>query len=146
MQYGRKILSLLIAISILFCLSISVYAKDTRASDYFVATRTYLSQTDTSKFAICFEVTAKNFMTELGAKSIVVKRSADGSTWQTMRTCVPSVYPQMMGENTSFHSDYVSYNATAGYYYKALVTYYAKNSSGSSEYETWTEILYLPTN
>lgn len=146
MKYWRKILSFLMVVSVLCCLPLSAGAVDARASDYFVATRTYLYQMDTAKFAISFEVTAKSRMEELGVTSIVVKRSADGSTWQTMRTCVPSVYPQMMGADTIFHSDYVLYNATAGYYYKAYVTYYAKNSTGSSEYSTWTEILYLPSS
>lgn len=146
MRYWKKMLSLLMVISILVCVPLSAEAMEARGSDYFIATRTFLQQTDTSKFAISFEVTAKRTMEELGVTSIVVKRSADGNTWQTMRTCVPSVYPQMMGTDTGFHSDYVSYNATAGYYYKAYVTYYAKDSTGSSEFSIWTEILYLPSN
>lgn len=135
-------------LALISLLAFPVLAEDQtpRASSYFVATRTYLVQTDTSKFDISFEVTAKRGMEELGVESIVVKRSADASNWITMRTCVPSVYPQMIRTNTAFHSDYVSYNATAGYYYKAYVTYYAKDSSGTGTYSTWTDILYLPSN
>lgn len=136
----------ILALSFLLVAPVSAEESSTWASAYFVLTRTYLEQTDTSKFDICFEVTAKRTMEELGVSSIVVQRSADGSTWQTMRTCVPSVYTQMIRLNTAFHSDYVSYNATAGYRYKAKVTYYAKDSTGTGEYTTWTEILYLPSN
>ena len=146
MKIGIKVVCVILALTFLFAIPVFAEESSTWASSFFVLTRTYLHQTDTSKFAICFEVTAKRTMDELGVETIVVQRSADGSNWQTMRTCVPSVYPQMMGTDTVFLSDYVSYNATAGYYYQAKVTYYAQDSTGTGRYSTWTEILYLPSN
>lgn len=141
-----KMLGFVLALISLLAFPVLAEDQTPRASSYFVATRTYLDQTDTSKFDIWFEVTAKRTMLELGVESIVVKRSADGNNWTTMRTCVPSVYPQMIRTNTAFHCNCVSYNATAGYYYKAYVTYYAKDSNGIGTYSTWTDILYLPSN
>ena len=146
MKKSVKLVCIILALSILLAVPVAAEEASTRGSSYFVATRTYLDQTATSKFDICFEVTAKRPMEKLGVESIVVQRSEDGVNWTTMRTCIPSVYPQMMDTNTVFHSDLVSYNATAGYYYKAYVTYYAKDSTGEGRFGTWTEILHLPSN
>ena len=146
MKYGLKLLCVILALSFLLVAPVSAEEYSTRASAYFVLTRTYLEQTDTNKFDICFEVTAKRTMEELGVESIVLKRSANGSNWTNIRTWLPSVNTQMIRTNTAFHSAYVSYTAVTGYYYKAYVTYYAKDSSGTGSYETWTDILYLPSN
>ena len=48
----------------------------------------------------------------------------------------------MVAQNTSAHGGYVPYNfATAGYYYRARITFYAKNSTGVGELDEYTEII-----
>ena len=145
MKYTIKTTCFVLVLALLMIIPVSAEVTP-KASSYFVATRTFFDQTDTNKFDIWFEVTAKRTMEELGVNSIILKRSADGNNWTNVRTWLPSVNTQMIRTNTAFHSAYVSYTAATGYYYKAYVTYYAKDSSGTGSYDTWTDILYLPSN
>ena len=82
-------------------------------------------------------------MDELCASSIRVQRSADGSNWETMRAYEPGVYTQMICENTSFHCSYVSYTGTPGYYYRAYVTFYARNSTDYGKLYQYTQTILL---
>ena len=41
-------------------------------------------------------------------------------------------YSQMIDTNTTLHGACVPYTATSGYSYRAIVTLYAKNSSGGT--------------
>ena len=146
MKYVLKVLCVVLALSMLLCVPVAAEASSARGSDYFVLTRTFLDQTGSNSFDIWFEVTAKRTMQELGVESIVLKRSSDGNNWTSVRTWLPSVNPHMIRTNTVFHSAPTSYTAATGFYYKAYVTYYAKDSTGRAYYDTWTDILYLPSN
>lgn len=117
-----------------------------RASDYFSRFGGYLSLTSGTNFGICFDVTATGTMTQLGAISVKVQRSADGSSgWTTMKTFNRSSYPQMIAENTGRHAATLMYTGTAGYYYRAYITFYAKNSSGIGQYTYYTSAIRVPS-
>lgn len=86
-------------------------------------------------------------MDEIGSSEIIVYRSTDGVNWQKMFTYLPQYYPQMIDYNTISHMAYVPYHGTQGYYYRALVTFYAKNSSGTGVMFRYTAPVYLqPSN
>jgi len=139
-----KITSLVLAI-VLVC-AVPVCAEEeasSRTSAYFLAHDLYLSKKTSTKFQVHFDVDAMNIMDELGAKTIKVQRSPDGSTWTTMFTYSREYYPQMICENTGSHAAYVPYTGTVGYYYRAKVTFYAKNSNGSATYTLTTKKLLL---
>lgn len=117
---------------------------ESRASTFFSSYGTDLYKTSSSSFQIWFDVvaTAGNTMQVLGVREIIVYRSADQQSWTKMRTYTMDNYPQMVDQNTTYHADYVTYNyATTGYYYRAYITFYAKNSSGIAERYVYTEIL-----
>ena len=81
-------------------------------------------------------------MDVLGVSEIILYRSADQQSWTRMRTYRMGTYPQMVAYNTTSHDGYVAYtSATAGYYYTAYITFYAKNSTGIGERYVYTEIL-----
>lgn len=131
-----------------FALAIPTYAEsvvDPRGSAFFGSYGTDLEKTDTRKFRIWFDVDANAaVMDEIGVSEIVVYRSADQSSWTEMKTFWPEDYPQMLDYNTSSHTNYVTYNtAYPGYYYRARVTFYAKNSTGIGERDVYTEILQM---
>ena len=115
----------------------------TRASAFFSAYGTDLYKTSSSSFQIWFDVDANiATMDVLGVSEIIVYRSADQQSWTKMRTYTMDNYPQMVAYNTSSHGGYVTYNyATTGYYYRAYITFYAKNSTGIGERYVYTEIL-----
>lgn len=115
-----------------------------RASSYFMASSVYLWKTTGTTFEVWFDVTAVGGMDELGAKTIKVQRSSDNETWTTMKTfSKDDYYSQMIDEDTCHHANCVTYTGTAGYYYRAYIVLYAKNSSGTGEVYRYTASIKL---
>ena len=115
-----------------------------RESAFFSYYGTDLYKTSSTSFQIWFDVVANagSSPQELGVSEIVLYRSADQQTWTKMKTYIKGSYSQMVAQNTYSHDGYVSYNfATTGYYYRARITFYAKNSIGIGERDVYTEIL-----
>ena len=115
----------------------------TYSSAYFMKYSTYLYKISSIQFQVWFDVTATGGMDQLGVSSIKVQRSADKETWTTMKTYTPDSYSQMLCENTGMHTGYVTYAGTAGYYYRAYVTFYAKDSSGQGKLNKYTAVMQL---
>lgn len=119
-------------------------AAEPRASSFFASYGTDLYKASSTSFQIWFDVVANAGSSPqvLGVSEIIVYRSADQQSWTKMRTYTMDNYPQMVDHNTTYHADYVTYNyATTGYYYRAYITFYAKNSTGIGERYVYTEIL-----
>ena len=116
---------------------------NSRASDYFATSSTYLWKTSGTTFQAWIDITAVEGMQELGASEVRIQRSADGINWSTMYTYTKELYPQLIATNTCTHAAYVTYTGSAGYYYRAFVVYYAKNSSGTGEAYRYTASLKL---
>ena len=135
-----KALSLILVLAVA-CSSLCVTAKATeiRASNYFATYSTYLWKVSGTTFQVWFDVTAVGTMTELGVRDIQIQRSTDNSNWTTVRTYNKANYPQMTCANTAGHSDCVTYTGSTGYYYRALVTFYASNSSGTGILYRYTD-------
>lgn len=115
---------------------------DPRASSYFVATSANLRNTS-SGLEIWFDVTAVGAMDQLGARTVVLQRSTDGSSWSPVKTYTMSSYPQMIRENFVAHSCCLTYAATPGYYYRAYVNFYAKKGTGTGELIQYSSSLKL---
>ena len=129
----------------LMLLSFSAYAETTsRASNFFVETGTYIDKVSGTTFEVWFEVMAKGLMDELGVSTIKIERSSDGTNWMTMKTYSMSNYSQMIDEDTGWHGSYVTYTGSYGYYYRAKVTFYAKNASGTGTYTMYTSTVMVP--
>ena len=114
-----------------------------RASSYFMSSDVYLYQTTSTKFQAWFEVTALGGMEKLGAKEIKIQKSSDGESWTTVKTCSMNDYSNLIREDTSIHASYVTYTGQAGYYYRAKIVLYAKNSSGYGEWTRYTSSVLL---
>ena len=139
----RVICMILVCSLLLAAPAQAVSVVEPRASAFFSYYGTDLYRTSTSSFQIWFDVDANvATMDVLGVSEIIVYRSADQQSWTKMRTYDMEDYPQMVAQNTTSHIDYVTYNyATTGYYYRAYITFYAKNSTGIGERYVYTEIL-----
>lgn len=131
--------------AVVLLLAVPVHAEEAapRASSFFGSYSTYLYKAAYNKIEVWFDVVALGAMDELGVSSIKVQRSADGSNWETMRVYEPGVYTHMICENTGFHCDYVTYTGTPGYYYRAYVTFYARNSTGYGKRYVYTQTMLL---
>ena len=146
----KRILRLICAVTVFSqLLAVPAQAESTvepRASAFFSSYCTDLYKTSATSFKVWFDVTANagTSMQELGVSEIIVYRSADQQTWKKMRTYTVEDYPHMVEQGTTYHSGYVTYGyATPGNYYRAYITFYAKNSIGIGERYIYTEILHL---
>lgn len=140
-----RIICTFLAISILV-VSPAYAAEDAApyASCFFRSTRTSLEQCADSAFRVWFEVSAScGLKDELGASEIIVQRSSDGVNWESIKTYTPTRYSQMIAYDVTFHAGYVVHAGTQGYYYRAYVTYYAKNSTGTGYMYEYSDVLLL---
>ena len=116
---------------------------ESRASAFFASYGTDLYKLSSTSFEIWFDVNANaTMMYEIGASMIEVYQSSDQQNWTKVKTFEKADYPQMTDTYTLSHTDYVVYDqAVSGYYYTALITFYARNGSGFAEREVYTEVI-----
>lgn len=143
MRKSVKLICILI-IGALLVLPVSAESATPYSSMFFGSYDATLYKAGVTDLEIYFDVVSAGAMEELGSSSIKVQRSADGVNWITVKTYTPADYPQMIRYNTCFVYDYVPYSAYADYYYRAYVTFYAKNSKGNGEMYQFTETIYIP--
>ena len=134
-----------VALVLVLLLGTVAYAQETapRSSAFFMSWDSYLYKTASNQFQIWFDVVSMGGMDELGVSKIEVERSSNGRTWTVVKTYNAENYAYMIQEDTGFVYDYVTYTGTRGYYYRAYVTFYAKNSSGTGKMFDYSEALYL---
>lgn len=131
MKHFIRCVSLILVFSVF--LATPALATEPRSSDYFVSNYTYLYKTSNTSFQVWFDTLAFDTMSELGVSSITIQLSTSSTSgWVDIKTFTPSGYPQMMGSNVASHCNCVSYSGAIGYYYRACVEFYARNSSGSA--------------
>lgn len=141
MKRFYRCICILLAASMLFV--IPAFAAEERASNYFMSSSVYLDKTSSSTFEAWFDVDALDIMDELGASEIKIQRSSDGTNWTTMKTYTKASYSNLVCDDTISHAAYVSYTGTAGYYYRAKITLYAKKGTGTGEWVRYTSSLQL---
>lgn len=139
MKQSIRVLSIVLA----FILTISastcvVVAAEERSSHYFASYSVYLWPSTNEAW---FEVTALDTMDELGASTIKIERSTDQVNWTTVKTFEKNDYSQMTASNKSFYANCVPYTFTNGYYYRGVITLYAKKSNGTATYTVVTATL-----
>lgn len=104
------------------------------ASNYFLAFRAYIYKASSTEYQVWFEVTGKRTMDELGVNYIEVEYSSDNVNWSSLRTYEKDDYSQMIDYDTGDYTNYVSFTPVSGYYYRAHVRFYAKDSTGTGTY------------
>lgn len=142
-KFSQCVCVLLIVAMVLATPSFAVENADNRSSAYFAASSVYLWKTSNSQFQAWFEVTGMSTMTKIGASEIKIQRSTDKENWTTVATYSMDDYSQMVKSNSVYHEGYVTYTYTTGYYYRAKVKLYAKNSSGTAYMTEYTSYLDL---
>lgn len=139
-----RIICMLLVCSLLFAVPAqAASAAEPKASAFFSYYGTDLYKTSSTSFQIWYDVVSNvNRMDVLGVSEILLYKSADQQSWQQIKMYSMNAYASMVAYNTTSHGGYVSYNfATPGYYYRAYITFYAKNSTGIGERYVYTEIL-----
>ena len=118
----------------------TAFAADTqRASDRFNSYTANLYVVSNGDLDINFSVTASSTMDILGASRIVVERD-NGYRWVTECTLTANNIPPMPTSNATQYSASIPYEPIdPNAHYRAVVTFYAKDSSGSSTVQATTK-------
>ena len=139
----QLICMLLVFVTVFSTVALAAEIPAPRASNFFGASSVYFWHVSGDNYQIWFDVTALSTMQKLGASKIKVQRSTDKVNWTTVQTYNMADYSQMTTSNAVTYINCVPFTATSGYYYRAVVTLYAKNSSGTGEMDEDTAILNL---
>ena len=139
-----RCVSLIMIAAILLAVPVSAAENgDARASSYFACSSVYLYKTSALTFRAWFDVTGLDIMQEIGARTIKIQRSEDGESWIDVKIFSRADYSTMICANTARHASYVTYTGTPGYYYRAYIVLYAKDSNGSGEWYRYTSPIQL---
>ena len=115
-----------------------------RASNFFGSSSVYLCNISGTSFEAWFEVTGVRTMDIIGAKTIKIQRSSDGSSWTTVKTFSMDSYSSLVDDNTAGHITGVSYTGSHGYYYRAYIQLYAKKGVNTATMDRYTSKIYIP--
>lgn len=136
-----QIICLLVVISTLVAIPAYATEQSERASLYFAAYRAYCHAASSTTIEVSFNVIGASVMDEIGASEILVQQSSDQINWTTVKTFSRAYYSEMIATNRGTHGATLSCNVDSGYYYRAFVTFYAKNSSGFGEKYYYTDVI-----
>ena len=124
-----RVLFLVVAISVL--LSVAAFAAPMRASKYLSVYSARLTKTSNGDLSLYFHVTAPATMDHLGASRIARQRYT-GSYWRTEYNFTYPETPELQGTGVGIYSGTIVYTPQySDASYRAVVTFYASNSSGS---------------
>lgn len=127
-------------LSPMYASAASIETVQPRASYYLDSYNTYICTMGSGKLQIWYTVVGVTDMDEIGVLNIRLYESTDNTNWTRVKTYSYVDYSTMLAEDDFVHSSYVSYNGTAGKYYKAYVCIWAgKNGSGDTRY-MWTPV------
>lgn len=144
MKKGLKIVSLILALSLLLAVPVQAEGNmEPRGSRFFSSFWTDLAKGDHYSVEVWFNVVSNGGqMDEIGTTMIELYESRDMQSWTKVKIFLAEDYPNMIDYNTGCHTGHVTYYASMPcYYYRACVTYYAKNSTGIGKYPIYTPIL-----
>lgn len=143
MKKGFKTVSLLLILSLLVFPVNAESNAEPRGSAFFSSYCTFLEKGDHYSVEVWFDVNANAaIMDEIGTTLIDLYESKDGENWTKVKIFEVENYPEMIDYNTYSHTGHVTYYASMpGYYYRAYVTFYAKNSTGIGKRFVYTGIL-----
>ena len=130
-RFTRNICFALVMVLLLSVAAFAAEVIEPKASNFFGKSSVYIANVSGTYFEPWFDVTGTGIMDKIGAKTIKVQRSSDGVNWTTMRTWTMDDYPSLIDTNTATHGAGVSYTGSRGYYYRAYIELYAKNSTGN---------------
>ena len=125
------------ALVLLFCLStlapsVLAMSMQPRASNYIKVCSATVVAAGSGKISVSVVVSGIGNMTQIGATKIVIEQSASGSVvWTAAKTYYSSSVSAMLSSGASYSKTPVTYQGTKGYRYRAVVTCYAANGSGS---------------
>lgn len=122
-------------ITIVLAMLLSTVAFATmEASHYLTYYNSYITKSGNT-IKVNIDVVGTGIMDKIGATEIYLyERSNSSESWTLVQTYLytdPTYAASMMGSNTSYKDDYVTYSGTSSHQYMAYVTIYAEKNGGS---------------
>ena len=106
-----------------------------RASDYLSGYSAYVYVTDSGEVQVWFDVMGTGWMDEIGALSILLYESSDGTNWTWVKTFRHEATEGMLFYDDYYVSSYVSCQGSKTKQYKANVGVWAgKDGDGDVRY------------
>lgn len=138
-SYFIRLIALCLILSLCFPVSANATeasGSSTRASRYLDAYSAYVHVTSGGQVQVWFEVMGTGDMDEIGALSIMLYESSDGSNWTLVKTFLHNTTSGMLYEDDYYVSSHVSWDkGSVSKQYKAYVGVYAgKNDTGDTRY------------
>ena len=110
------------------------------ASYYLDAYTAYICPIGYGDLQIWWNVYGAGTQVDLGVLSIMVYESSDNVNWTWKETFTHNQYSNMLTHNDDHHVDYIYFQGTRGYYYKALVTIYGGDGTAGDNRYIWTPV------
>ena len=134
-----KVISFILVILFVFQNPVSAAAAEyiqPRASDYLSVYSAYVYVTDSGEVQVWFDVMGTGWMDEIGALSIMLYESSDGTNWRRVITFLHEDCDTMLFYDDWYVSSHVSYpNGSTAKQYKAYVGIWAgKGGDGDNRY------------
>lgn len=105
------------------------------ASYYLDAYSAYVYVTSSGEVQVWFDVMGTGDMDEIGALSILLYESSDGTNWERVKTFRHSTTAGMLDYNDYYISSHVSWQGSTSKQYKAYVCVWAgKDGDGDTRY------------
>lgn len=138
-RFFVKLIALILVITLITpCAAFSVVAEEIQpyASKYLTSYSAYVYVTASGQAQVWFEVMGTGYMDEIGALSIILYESSDGTNWSIVKTFLHNSTSAMLYEDDYYVSSHVSWaNGSTSKQYKAYVGVYAgKNGTGDTRY------------
>ena len=128
----KRLICFLFACTLMWSSATMAQAIYVRSSDYFGCTEVWATATGSGKFIVEFDINATHTMTEVGATSIAIwEKESGNSSYTKVKTFTRYNTSGLIENNSAFAYGKLSYTGKAGAKYYAIVTLYAKDSSGS---------------
>ena len=122
--------------------AVTIDSVQPRASYYLDAYSAYVYIAGGGQVQVYFDVSGTGYLDEIGALTIKIyecsTNSSSLSDWVWKKTFKHDTTSGMLSYNDDYHSGHVTYQGTAGMYYKAYVCVWGgKDGSGDTRY-FWT--------
>ena len=123
--------------------AIPAYAQEVtpRGSDELSSYRAYCTKKTSTSVVVSYQVVGTGIIDEIGANTIKVQYSSDGTNWTTAKTFQKSVYPSMVSHNTGMHGGTWTATVPSGMQYRAYVVFYGEKDGSSTTRYYYTPVI-----
>ena len=123
--------------------ALPAYAQEVapRGSNELNSYRAYCTKNTSTSVVVSYQVIGTTALDEIGANTIKVQYSSDGTNWTTAKTFQKASYPSMVNSNTSMHGGMLTATVPAGMQYRAYVVFYGEKDGNSTTRYYYTPII-----